>query len=241
MRRIGSPRPLPSFHSELIQPLFKQWLGKVLDVQNIPNYRIPDPLDGEKVHEYLTRLQSILIHEKERRKIWWHSLRSFTKFLRDQAQNQIEQLGELDAIFPEDMTIYFDTIIRKVPITLYPIDIWATADILKILAHFVLEGRPNSQESAAQALGLAWICLANGNARFMTRLELLHEIHPSSVKEVKQDDLFTPNHWLNIRTLFGKIDAPISKTLHDYLLALPKTNPHYIFSQPPQLLGYLAS
>ena len=129
------------------------------------------------------------------------------------------------------MTIYFDTIIRKVPITLYPIDVWAAADILKILARFVLEGRPNSQESAAQALGLAWICLANGNARFMTRLELLHELHPSSVKQLNQDDPFKPNHWLNIRTLFGKIDAPISKTLHDYLLALPKPNPHYLFSQ----------
>ncbi|MDE3055572.1 MAG: hypothetical protein KGI80_02600 [Verrucomicrobiota bacterium] len=134
------------------------------------------------------------------------------------------------------MTIHFDMIIRKVPITLYPIDIWTAADILKILARFVLEGRSNAQESAAQSLGLAWICLANGNARFMTRLELLHELHPTSVKKVNQEDLFKPNHWLNVRTLFGKIDAPISKTLYDYLLALPKPNPHYLFSQPLRTL-----
>jgi hypothetical protein len=236
MHRMGPIRPLPSFYSQPVQPLFDKWLAKILDVQNIPGYRIPKPLEGQKVHAYLELLQSIVIDKKERRKIWWHSLRSFTKFLRDQARQRMEELGELDVIFPEDMTIYFDMIIRKVPDTLYPIDIWAAADILKILARFVLEGRTNSQESAAQALGLAWVCLASGHARFMTRLEVLHEIHPGNVKEVNQGDPFTPNHWLNIRTLFGKTDAPISKMLHDYLVALPKTNPHYVFSLPLRTL-----
>jgi hypothetical protein len=70
MRRMGPSRPLPSFYSQPIQPLFEKWLEKILDVQNIPNYCIPDPLGGEKVHAYLERLQSILIHEKEGRKIW---------------------------------------------------------------------------------------------------------------------------------------------------------------------------
>ncbi len=129
MHRMGRTRALPSFYSQPLQPLFDKWLAKVLDVQNIPTYRIPDPLDSEKVHAYLERLQSIVRDEKERRKIWWHSLRSFTRFLRDEARNQIEVLGELDVIFPEDMTIHFDMIIRKVPITLYPIDVWAAADL----------------------------------------------------------------------------------------------------------------
>jgi hypothetical protein len=86
------------------------------DIDEIQSNRIPDPLGGEKVHSYLERLKSILIHEKERRKVWWHSLRSFTKFLRDQAR-LIEDFGELDVIFPEDMTIYFDTILRKVQVS----------------------------------------------------------------------------------------------------------------------------
>ncbi len=70
---------------------------------------------------------------KERRKIWNLSLRSFVHFLRAQIGYHIETLGELEALFPEEMAIYFDSIIRKVPITLHPIDVWAVADILKVI------------------------------------------------------------------------------------------------------------
>lgn len=236
MCRMGTKRPIPPFYSQPVQPLFDKWLELYLDVQSIPSYHIPKPSSGETVHAYLQRLQSIVVNEGERRKIWWLSLRSFTDFLRDETRRQIESLGELDVIFPEDMTIYFDGIIRKVPITLYPIDIWAAAEIIQNLANLVFDSRPNAQLSAAQALGLAWVCLASGHAQFMTRLEFLHELHPSSPKELKQDDPFKPNHYLTTRTFFGKIDAPISKMLHDYLLALPKTNPHYIFDQPLRTL-----
>ena len=121
---------------------------------------------------------------------------------------------------------------RKVLPNVYPIDIFATAEILQNLAHLVFEGPSNAQESAAQALGLAWVCLASGIARFMTRLEILHQLPPNGLKELQQSDPFKPNYWLTIRTLFGKQDAPISKTLFDYLQALPHTHPHYLFGMP---------
>lgn len=134
------------------------------------------------------------------------------------------------------MTIYYDNIIRKVPITVYPIDIWTVAEILQNLAHLLFEGRPNAQESAAQALGLAWVCLASGLSRFMTQLKILHELPRNNLQELGQGTPSKPNQSLTIRTFFGKKNAVISKTLYSYLLALPRTNPHYIFGRPLRTL-----
>lgn len=231
IHRISPTRPLPSFYSQTAKPLFDKWLELFLDIQNFHKYHIPDPLKNETLYLYLERIHSIVISRKERRTIWWDSLRSFTHFLRDQAKQDIENLGELDVIFPEDMTIYSDTIIRKVPVTLYPIDIWAVAEILQNLCRFALEGRSNAQESAVQALGLAWVCLTSSHARCMTRLEILHELPVDNLKEVPQNDLLQPNHCLTIPTFFGNSNAPISETVHNYLFALHRTNPYYIFSQ----------
>lgn len=236
MHRMNQIRPLPSFYSQVAKPLFDKWLELFLDIQNFHAYHIPHPLKNETLYQYLERIHSIVISRKERRTIWWDSLRSFTHFLRDQAKQRIENLGELDVIFPEDMTIYSDTIIRKVPVTLYPIDVWAAAEILQNLCRIALEGRPNAQESAAQALGLAWVCLASSHARFMTRLEILHELPINSVKKIPQNDLLQPNHGLTIPTFFGNSNAPVSETVHNYLLALHRANPRYIFNQPLRTL-----
>lgn len=234
MCNVEANRPTHQLYMQHVQPFFDDWLSLFLDIQNDKNYRIADPLKDESILAYLQRLYSIIIDKNERRQIWWFSLRSFTNFLRKKVRRKIEDLGELDIIFPEEMTIYFDNIIRKVPITLYPIDIWAVADILQNLVKLVLDGR--SQESAAQALGLTWVCLASGHCRLMTRFEILNELHPSDLKEKLQSDPFKPNHWLSIRTLFGKIEAPVSKMVHDYLRALPTKNPHYIFDLAPRSL-----
>jgi hypothetical protein len=70
IHRMGPPRPMPPFYSQPVQPLFDKWLSLFLDVQNKANYRIPDPVNKEMVYAYLERLQSIVIDQKERRKIW---------------------------------------------------------------------------------------------------------------------------------------------------------------------------
>lgn len=63
-------RPLPHFYSQHAKPLFDKWLAKILDVQNIKTYRIPDPRSDETIYAFLERLRSILIEKRERRQIW---------------------------------------------------------------------------------------------------------------------------------------------------------------------------
>jgi hypothetical protein len=230
MRRPKKHQVHP-FYEQTALPLFKEWHLLIRDVCIFPKYCIPNPIGEEALHGYLERLRSIIVDKGERRKIWWHSLRSFTDFLRKKAK-LVELWGDLDIIFPEEMTIYSETIIRKVPPTIYPIDILAVAEILQNLAKHVFEGPSHAQESAAQALGLAWVCLTSGLARFMTRLEILHQLLPATLKSLPQDDPFKPNYWLTIPSLFGKQDTPISKTLYDYLQALPRTHSHYLFGMP---------
>lgn len=232
MQPVVVGRAVPALYLRPALPLFNKWLGLFLDVQNKESYRIPDPMKEETVLQYLERLQSILVEGNERRKIWWSSLRSFVDFLRNKDIKNMESLGELESIFPEEMMLYFDCILRKVPVTLYPVDIWVVAEILQNLAKIVLEGRSNSQGSAAQALGFAWVCLASGHARCMTRLECLRDVVVKNIKEGTQDDPFFPNHWVSLRTCFGQVEAPISDMVYKYLLSLPRTNSRYIFEMP---------
>jgi len=226
---MGQPRviqPLNKAYQVPVQPLFDEWVDLCLDVQNKDSYRIPDPLEEETLWNYLKRLHTMVSDEKERRKIWLRSLRSFTEFLRVKFKQQIEILGDLESIFPKKMEFVEDVIIRKVPKTLYPIDIWAASQILQNLAFLVMEGRPNAQASAAQALGLAWVCLAAAHARCTTRLDFLHEIAVSSMQK-----LLPQGQVLLIRARHIKREVPISKTLYDYLDVLSKDDDMYVFGK----------
>lgn len=69
--------------------------------------------------------------------------------------------------------------------------------------------------AAAQALGLAWVCLATGHARCMTRLEIFHELPRPSLKKTQENDPFKPNHWLTVLTFYGKGEKHIIDILLD--------------------------
>lgn len=115
-------------------------------------------------------------------------------------------------------------ILRSIENTVYPIDIFAEAEILMNLSNVVLYGRPNSQYSAAVALGFAWLCHAVACYRLVTREELVFTTEIDSFRPISDnpDEWFKPTHFIGISSLFGIIDVPASKTLYEFLLALPR-------------------
>lgn len=212
---------------------------------------IPRP---EKVTllEYLYQLASMITEGTEDRAVWQKSLRSFLQFIRKNLH--LDEQGTLEVIFPYEMKfkdgyslrktengiekIECKQILRIVDEEIYPIDILSASDILQNLAHTVLNGRTNSQHIAAEALGYALLCHAIGICQLMTltKEKIILKSLLTSLKHVKKegaDKYFQPEYYIAIKTYYGPVDVPISHTLHDFLIALPRAKDClYIFTKP---------
>jgi len=211
---------LPSIYLQPAHTFYQQWLQKELDVQLRGSKIIPQPHTNEGLQQYLYRLQTEIIDNQERRTIWRQSLRSFTEFLRTKIF--FDEQGYLEVVFPKKMALYSDTIIRLVPPEIYPIDVLATAEIVQTLIRQIFEGRPNAQASAAQTLGLVWVCVTAAREHLLTQVESVHELYLEDLKHHPQpNDLFLmPSCHLSIPSLLGTLDLPISNTLYEYLKIL---------------------
>ena len=117
------------------------------------------------------------------------------------------------------------SILRRIEDAVYPIDILVASEIVMNLAKTMLEGRSNSQHSAAEALGFAWLCHAVGSSRLTTREGIIFSTETHALKSPDPEmpkNFFKPAYSVEVASLFGLIDAPISKTLYEFLLALPR-------------------
>ena len=168
---------MPDYYLLHALPIYQEWLYKEKEV----TYRgiiIPSPGDLN-LGDYLTELASYIQDGNEKRAVWIKSLKSFLQYIREDIPLELQ--GSLECIFPYKMeirkgekmqeteegfkNIKCNYILRNIDEEVYPIDILAAADILKHLTSTVLEGRPNAQHTAAEALGFAWLCHAVGSAR----------------------------------------------------------------------------
>lgn len=239
---------VPDYYLQPAQPIYQEWLDEEKEVI----YRgtiIPEPGDAI-LNDYLILLASCIQDGNEKRAVWIKSLKSFAQYIREDIHFELQ--GSLECIFPYKMEIRrgyslqrigneFEEvergyILRNIEDPVIPIDILAASDILKNLATVVLEGRPNSQHTAAEALGFAWLCHAVGSARLMTREINVYHTPMTALKAVDPGKLgnpLQPKFYVSIQTFHGPKDVPISKILYDFLIALPR-NPkgHFIFSKP---------
>lgn len=240
--------PIPEYYLQPALPFYNQWRAEEKEVFYRGNI-IPTP-GNISLYDYLQQLAFEIQEKIEKRAVWRKSLKCFAQFIRD--DTNLEQQGILECIFPYKMEIRYDNmlqrtengiqkmprgyILRNIKDTEYPIDIIATADILKNLAKVILEGRPNSQHNAAEALGFAWLCQAVGSARVQTRECILHRVTLTALippDPEKPKNFFQPEYFASIQTFSGFKDIPISKILYDYLIALPRQpGSDFIFSQP---------
>jgi len=238
------PNPIPSYYSQLAKPLYQQWRQEEKEVFHRKCEKIPLPEDDINLHNYLQQLALAVSEGNEHRDVWIESLRSFIQFLRE--DTDLEQKGPLEILFPskesckgmeirknallrregkEIKEVECRSILRRIEDTVYPIDIFAASEILKNLSTAVLEGRSNSQRSAAEALAFAWLCHAVGCYRLVTREDIIFSTELSCLRPVdlnKPKEWLKPTHFIGINSLYGVIDVPISKTLYEFLLALPR-------------------
>jgi hypothetical protein len=238
------PNRIPDYYYQAALPLYQQWRQENKELFHRNCKLIPSPLDKVSLIDYLNQLAITSSEENEHRDVWIESLRSFIQFLRE--DTKLDQKGPLECLFPSQESckgmefrknhtlkrngnyikqVECRSILRRIEDTVFPVDIMVTAEILKNLSIALLEGRPNSQRSAAEALGFAWLCLAVGAYRLMTREDLVFSTEIDSFKNLnlgENKDWFNPTYFIGIQSLHGVIDVPVSKTHYEYLLALPR-------------------
>ena len=202
---------------EFAESYYDEWLELQLDIQDYTKRIIPRPNSKETLEAYLERISSEMKIKKGRRSSKIRSLRSFTAYLREELP--LVERGLIEEIFPEEMRVDRNAgkISRISPVTAYPIDIYLVAQILQGLAREFLEGRPNAQLVAAEALGIAWICLTSARRRLPTQFNLISLI-PISCLIHSQSSLAIP-------TLYGRSIMPISSTINQYVNGLKNIGP----------------
>lgn len=201
------------------------------------------PSSKVSLYDYLKMLASEISEKNEHRDVWIESLRSFLQFLRD--DTNLSDRGPLEVMFPskescKGMELRKGTtlrrergkirevethhILRRIEETVYPVDIFTATEILMNLSHTVLHGRLNSQFSAATALGFAWLCHAVGCSRLVTREQLVFATPKDRFKQAVEASIpwMDPSRFIGVDSLFGVIDVQISKTVYDFLFALPR-------------------
>jgi hypothetical protein len=238
------PNPIPEYYLQSALPVYQQWRQKEKEVFYRNCEKIPSPSEEICLGDYLHKLALLASEGNEHRDVWIESLRCFLQFLRE--DTDLDQKGPLEILFPSQESckgmelrkgyemkckegisekVERRYILRRIEDTVFPIDLFVAAEILMNLTSTALRGRPNSQRSAAEALGFAWLCHAVGCYRLVTREELvfsteLGNFRPLSLNRTKER--FMPTHFIGVASLYGTVDVPVSKTLYEFLLALPR-------------------
>lgn len=258
---MNRPKPavIPEYYHQLAWPIYQQWRQEEKEVFYRKCAQIPPPDETISLLAYLQKLEMIVSEENEHRDVWIESLLCFLQFLRE--DTELDQKGPLEILFPSHegckgmefrkdysfereegniVQVECRRILRRVEKTVISIDILVASEIIKNLAKVVLHGRPNSKRSAAEALGFAWLCLAVGSYRLVTREGLVFATEIDKLRlydENNSQEPFTPTRFIGISSLFGIIDVPVSKTLYEFLLALPRQeDSNRIFNMPWQTL-----
>lgn len=238
------PNPIPEYYHQPALPLYQQWQQEEKEVFHRQCEQIPLPEEGISLADYLQQLALTVSEENEHRDVWVESLRCFLQFIRE--DTYLDQKGLLEILFPSQESckgmelrkgysfrrngkeiekVECRYILRRIEDTVYSIDILAASEILMHLSKTVIEGRPNSQRSAAEALGFAWLCHAVGCYRLVTREDLVFSTELGSFRPFdfsKPKEWLKPTYFIGIPSLFGIIGVPVSKILYEFLLALPR-------------------
>lgn len=212
-----------------------QYTEYFLNEEEFDAYHLDEPKSEETLYAYVLRLRDIVENKENINFLWERGLSSFLHYLRRTITK--EQIAFLELIFPEDMEIRritslkplktgkstwelkevpFGQIARKISSCRYPIFILTAADILRELVNTVLHSRQNAKLTAAETLGLCWVCLTS--ARRGLPLEVNDLLYlPKSALGVKMDETVST---LTLPSIFGDQPMPISNTIWEFLKAL---------------------
>lgn len=206
-----------------------------LNKEEFSTSHLDEPNKEETLYNYLLRLEEIIATKEEIPFLWERGFSSFLSFLRETIAK--EQIAFLELIFPEKMEIqkfkFFKPvqtskshwelkevptaqIARKISPSVYPIYILTAADIIRELVNTVLYGRQNSKLTAAESLGLCWVCLTYARLGLPIDLKDLLSIPISDLMRSADNSLPT----LKLPSIFGCLSTPVSETIWGFLKAI---------------------
>ena len=242
--------PMPDCYHKPAKSFYDGWIDQEADVTIRGCKFIPPPADRSLI-DYLKTISSIITEKNEDRNVWVDSVASFTGYLRKLIP-LIDQ-GELEGIFPREREIrpgythkHTEKGVVKVKVSyilrrakndaVYAIDVLAFSEIIQNLVQTAIGGRPQAHHLALETLGFALLCHAVGSARGVIEENILFTASLTGLTSPDPQapiEYFQPSYFIAIQTHFGIVNIPISKTLHDFLVALPRDpNSKGIFTKP---------
>jgi hypothetical protein len=122
----------------------------------------------------------------------------------------------LELIFPKKMHLHHGRIARKISNEAYAIPKETAAAILVALAKNCYSGRKDTRATAAECLGLCWLCLTASRLHLPVYFENILSLNMDAL--ILSESLPT----LNILTLFGDVNIKISQRMGRFLHALSR-------------------
>ncbi len=176
-------------------------------------FQIPRPQKDELLIYFVIRLARWVEDGGKGHRLEWRALRSFLGFIRE--SYQIEEVAFIEQIFPQKMDMHFGKIIRIIPAEAYPIPEKTASDILIELAQRCRNHRRlDARLTAAECLGLCWLCITTSRLRLPTHVEMIQKIEPAAI----QTGLDLPI--LQVPTWFGNRPVEISHLVSRFLNVL---------------------
>lgn len=193
------------------------------------HFEFEDSTEQETLKTFLLRMAKKIEEEGEGARLAWRAFKSFIAYARKIPQES----AFIEQIFPLKSSIQVGShqILRKIPPEAYPLPEELAGAVLMELAKQCRESRPDAQLTAAESLGLCWLCLSASRLRLPVHLKNILLTEPSSIY---LDEQLTT---LSIPTLFGPRQARISQRVGKFLHALsliPSSQPRTTILQRPR-------
>lgn len=209
--------PFSDLAKKKASKFIKHWRNWLEEEDNyyepFSEFEVEKSLKDETLYAYFIRLNLLVEKEGKGSRLEWRALKSFIGYLRKINTNES---AFLEQIFPKEMDIKFDRIVRKIGPEVPAMPQEVAAKILCQLAEMAVSGRPNSQLTALETLALCWKSLAASRLRLPTTLKMIEKTQPEFIKVGSN----LPR--LAVPTLFGNREICISHRVSRYLLALSK-------------------
>ena len=191
-------------------------------------FEIPDPLRNEPLLDYIVRLAQLFEDGEIGERLSLRALDSFLDFIR--TKYSASEGAFIEQIFPKKRSTIEGKIIRRIAPEVLPISQERACEILIELARMCRYGSPIGQLSAAESLGLCWLCLTASRLRLPIYLKSLRAIKASAVH---LDGDFPK---LLVPTFFGNREIRISFRVAHFLKQLssiPSKKPRDSILQRP--------
>lgn len=191
---------------------WREWL-EIKDAYYEPfeDFEFEKPRRGESLIDFILRMAKAVEKEGPSARLEWRAFKSFLGYLRNIS---LDEIAFIEQIFPQKMDIKYGRIIRKIAPEVYSIPQETAVEILMELARKCQSGRRDAQLTAAESLGLCWLCLTASRLRLPIYLKTLQSIKATALQ---LDGKFPT---LLIPTFFGDRPIRISSRVAQFLKAL---------------------